>query len=437
MSMRHSSWAATPPMGWNSWDCYGAAVLEDEVRANAEYMAAKLRPLGWEYVVVDIQWYESGAESSKYRKYVPLEMDAWSRLVPAAKRFPSAGGGAGFEPLAAFVHGLGLKFGIHIMRGVPRQAVHAGAPILGSTATARDIAHLNSICPWNTDMYGVDPEADGAQAYYDSLFALYAGWGVDFIKVDDIAASRLYGSHQDEIALIRRAIDRCGRPIVLSLSPGPAPLDCAGNYARRANMWRVTDDFWDKWELLLDMFDRCERWYPLVGEGHWPDCDMLPLGHIGIRSTESGASDRRSRFTYEEQRTMMSLWSIFRSPLMMGGEMRDNDERTLSLLSNPEVIAVDQGGSRPRPMAIEGRPIGIRARPAIVWSSEGPEGSTYLALFNVGESPLEVRATWAELGLEGEKMVRDLWERRDLGRADGNVAAKLPPHGSALFKLSR
>ena len=169
-------------------------------------------------------------------------------------------------------------------------------------------------------------------------------------------------------------------------------------------MWRVTDDFWDKWELLLDMFRPApERWYPLVGAGALARLRYASPGHIGIRSTESGASDRRSRFTYEEQRTMMSLWSIFRSPLMMGGEMRDNDERTLSLLSNPEVIAVDQGGSRPRPMAIEGRPIGIRARPAIVWSSEGPEGSTYLALFNVGESPLEVRATWAELGLEGEE----------------------------------
>jgi hypothetical protein len=417
-------------MGWNSWDCYAAAVREDEVRANAEYMAAKLRPFGWEYIVVDIQWYESGAESSRYRKYVPLEMDAWSRLVPAANRFPTAAGGAGFKPLAAFVHGIGLKFGIHIMRGVPRQAAHAATPILGSSATARGIAHPNSICPWNTDMYGVDPEAEGAQAYYDSLFALYAEWGVDFVKVDDIAASRLYGSHQDEIVLIRRAIDRCGRPMVLSLSPGPTPLDCGGNYARRADMWRITDDFWDKWELLKDMFDRCERWYPLVGEGHWPDCDMLPLGHIGIRSFEVGASDRYTRFTRDEQRTMMSLWSIFRSPLMMGGEMRDNDEWTLSLLANPELLAVNQGGAKPRP-------VGIRARPEVVWASDGPEGSTYVALFNVGEAPLEVGATWAELEISGMRTVRDLWEREDAGQADGRVAATLPPHGSALLKLSR
>lgn len=427
--------AAKPPLGWNSWDCYGAAVREDEVRANADYMAANLKAFGWEYVVVDIQWSEPGAVSSRYRKYVSLEMDGWSRLVPAANRFPSGRGGAGFAPLAAYVHGLGLKFGIHIMRGVPRQAAHAATPVLGSAATARDIAHPNSICPWNTDMYGVDPEAEGAQAYYDSLFALYAEWGVDFVKVDDIGASRLYGSHRDELALIRRAIDRCGRPMALSLSPGPAPLENGGDYARSADMWRITDDFWDKWELLLDMFDRCERWYPFVGEGHWPDCDMLPLGHIGIRQVDGDGADRLTRFTRDEQRTMMSLWSVFRSPLFMGGELRDNDEWTLGLLTNPEVLAVGQGGSRPRPVSVGRR--GLRSRPGLAWTSDGPEGSAYVALFNLGEEAIEGGASWDELGLSGARSVRDLWDRRDLGSAEGRVSARLPPHGSALLRLSR
>src|SRR5690606_8397450 len=270
--------AQTPPMGWNSWDCYGAAVTEDEVRGNAEYMAKHLKDCGWEYVVVDIQWYEPGAVSSRYRPFVPLCMDDYSRLVPAENRFPSARGGRGFKPLADYVHSLGLKFGIHIMRGIPRQAVHNGGRIKGTNVTARDIAHTNSICPWNTDMYGVDASKEGAQAYYDSLFELYAEWGVDFVKVDDIAASRLYGSHLEEIRLIRRAIDRCGRPMVLSLSPGPAPLEHADFFAEHANMWRMTDDFWDKWPLLLDMFDRCKKWEGKSRPGAWPDCDMLPLG---------------------------------------------------------------------------------------------------------------------------------------------------------------
>jgi alpha-galactosidase len=433
--------APRPPMGWNSWDCYGAAVREEEVRANADYMAANLKPFGWEYVVVDIQWYEAGANSSRYRKYVPLEMDEYSRLLPAPNRFPSAAGGSGFKGLADYVHGLGLKFGIHMMRGVPRQAAHAATPILGSSATARDIAHPNSICPWNTDMYGVDAGAEGAQAYYDSIFELYASWGVDFVKVDDIADSKLYGApHLAEIALIREAMDRCGRPMVLSLSPGPAAPAQGGTLLRMANMWRITDDFWDKWDLLEDMFDRCERWYPLVGQGRWPDCDMLPLGRIGIRSvdgTGAGAgpsADRLTRFTPDEQRTMMTLWSIFRSPLMLGGELRDCDESTLELLANPEVLAVNQGGEEPRPVVARDSAAGKAG--SVVWTSSGPAGSTYLALFNLGESTAEVGVGLGELGLSGVRSVRDLWLRRDIGLTEDSAAVMLPRHGSALLKLS-
>ncbi len=415
-------------MGWNSWDCYGASVREDEVRANAEYMAAHLKDFGWQYVVVDIQWYEPGANSSVYRRYVPLEMDAWSRLVPAVNRFPSSEGGKGFKPLADFVHGLHLKFGIHIMRGIPRQAAHAGSPVLGSSSSAREIAHPNSICPWNTDMYGVDPTAPGAQAYYDSLFALYAEWGVDYVKVDDIAASRLYGSHPAEIAMIRSAIDACGRPIVLSLSPGPAPLELAQDFISKANLWRVTDDFWDRWELLLDMFDRCERWFPHRGPGHWPDCDMLPLGHIGIRSVDGGGSDRWTRFTRDEQQTMMTLWTIFRSPLMMGGELRDNDIWTLSLLTNPEVLNVNRDSRDNRPVARHGK--------SIIWAAKGDVKEVYVALFNVGDAPATVAASWAELGISGPRSVRDLWKREEAGRAEGVIERRLPPHGSALLRLS-
>jgi len=433
--MKHHEWADRPPMGWNSWDCYGAAVREEEIRANADYMAAHLASSGWQYIVVDIQWYEPGADSSRYRKYVPLEMDGYSRLIPAVNRFPSAAGGAGFKPLSDYVHALGLKFGIHIMRGIPRQAAHAGSPILGTTATARDVAHSNLICPWNTDMYGVDAEAEGAQAYYDSIFALYASWGVDFVKVDDIADSKLYGGpHLAEIALIRKAIDKCGRPIVLSLSPGPASVAQGGAFIGKANMWRITDDYWDKWELLEDMFDRCERWYPFVGEGHWPDCDMLPLGHIGIRSVDGGASDRRTRFTRDEQRTMLSLWSIFRSPLMMGGELRDNDEWTLDLLSNTEALEPNRLGRRPRPVVDRASAEGKAG--AIVWASEGPDGSTFIALFNLADKARHVGVSWGQLGLSGGKRVRDLWARADLANSCDRVELDLPLHGSALLSLS-
>jgi len=291
------------------------------------------------------------------------------------------------------------------------------------------------ICPWNTDMYGVDAEAEGAQAYYDSIFALYASWGVDFVKVDDIADSKLYGGpHLAEIALIRKAIDKCGRPIVLSLSPGPASVAQGGAFIGKANMWRITDDYWDKWELLEDMFDRCERWYPFVGEGHWPDCDMLPLGHIGIRSVDGGASDRRTRFTRDEQRTMLSLWSIFRSPLMMGGELRDNDEWTLDLLSNTEALEPNRLGRRPRPVVDRASAEGKAG--AIVWASEGPDGSTFIALFNLADKARHVGVSWGQLGLSGGKRVRDLWARADLANSCDRVELDLPLHGSALLSLS-
>jgi len=427
--LNHHSVAPTPPMGWNSWDCYGAAVTEKEVRANADYMAKHLKDFGWEYVVVDIQWYEPGAVSSQYRPFVPLEMDEYARLMPAVNRFPSAADGQGFKPLADYVHGLGLKFGIHIMRGIPRQAAHAATPIKGASATARDIAHPNSICPWNTDMYGVDASKEGAQAYYDSLFELYAQWGVDFVKVDDIAASRLYDTHLPEIAMIRAAIDRCGRPMTLSLSPGPAPLTHADFLEANANMWRMTDDFWDLWELLLDMFDRCEQWQGRTGPGHWPDCDMLPLGHIGIRSVDGGGADRWTRFTKNEQVTMMTLWTLFRSPLFFGGEMNDNDDWTLSLLTNRDVLAMHRDGTDAKLVSRNGD--------RIVWTSNGADGVRYVALFNTGDAPLQIGVELNALGLRGSAVsVFDMWASSELELVNERLELEVASHGARLVRLS-
>ncbi|MDQ0232562.1 glycoside hydrolase family 27 protein [Metabacillus malikii] len=424
--MTHQQFAVTPPMGWNSWDCYGATVTEEEVKGNAEYMAKYLKEYGWDYVVVDIQWYEPGAVSSVYRPFVPLEMDDYSRLIPATNRFPSAENGKGFKALGEYIHQLGLKFGIHIMRGIPRQAVHANTPILGTNIRARDIAHPNSICPWNTDMYGVDASKPGAQEYYNSLFNLYAEWGVDFIKVDDIAASRLYDIHVDEIKLIRNAIDQCGRDIVLSLSPGPAPLEFANVLKENANMWRMTDDFWDTWELLYGMFERCEKWSEHVAIGNWPDCDMLPLGHIGIRSVDGGGSDRYTRFTKDEQLTMMTLWSIFKSPLMFGGELRDNDKWTLSLLTNKEVLNMHRNSTQAKLI--------FREDDKIVWSTK-VEDTTYVALFNATDNVETVRVTFEQLQLQSPLNKLDVWKENEEGIIDKEMNEVIPAHGVKLIKL--
>ena len=332
--------ALTPPMGWNSYDYYDTAVTEDRVRANARVMADKLRDFGWEYVVVDIQWYAHKAGSMRDRfQYIPfgaVEMDEYGRLLPDPERFPSSAGGRGFGPLAEYVHSLGLKFGIHIMRGIPRSAAHAHTGIKGSALTADLAADPASVCRWNPDMYGLR-EGEAGQAYYDSIIGLYASWGVDFIKCDDICntdnleeySPRAYaGKH--EIEMLSRAIEKQGRPMVLSLSPGPALPDKAWHYKKHANMWRITDDFWDDWPLLKAMFYRCELWQDHVELGCWPDCDMLPLGRLG----KGFGEERATRFTRDEQRTMVTLWCLFGSPLMLGAELTKLDEWTLSLLTN-------------------------------------------------------------------------------------------------------
>ena len=332
--MNKDAFAPTPPMGWNSWDCYGASVTEEILLRNARYMAEKLRPFGWEYVVCDIQWSEPGADSKAYHDFAPLCMDEFGRLIPAPNRFPSSAGGKGFGPIADKIHAMGLKFGIHVMRGVPRQAAEKGLPVKGAPGvTARDIADARSVCAWNADMYGVRPGVPGAAEYYGSLLELYASWGVDFIKVDDICVR--WGEldskgepkyAESDVEYIARAIEKCGRPIVLSLSPGAARLDAGWHMSTRANMWRMTNDLWDNWSDVVNMFDR------------WPDCDMIPFGRLDVFDPAFGGSGRPTRLTADEQRTLMTLWCCFRSPLFIGCELTTMDDTAKELFTDRELL---------------------------------------------------------------------------------------------------
>ena len=378
------AWAPTPPMGWNSWDCYGPTVTEAEVRANADYMARNLKSSGWEYVVVDIRWYVGNDTAHGYNEKDPdWNLDAYGRFVPAANRFPSAAGGKGFRPLADYLHGKGLKFGIHIMRGVPVVAVQRRLPILGTKLTAADIYSKDGQAAWLHDMYTVKA-GPGAQEYYDSLFRLYAAWGLDFVKVDDL--SEPY--HQPEVEMIRRAIDKSGRKIVFSTSPGETPIAQARHVAAHANMWRTVGDFWDSWEQLKEHFEVCDRWAPHIRPGAYPDADMLPLGRLGIRA-ERG-DDRMSRFTHDEQYTLMTLWSIFRSPLMFGGDLPSNDKFTLSLLTNKNVLAMHHRSTRNRQL--------FRRGDLVAWTADDPAtGDKFLALFNAQDQEMAPasEAAWA------------------------------------------
>ena len=430
--MDKNAFAKTPPMGWNSWDCYGAAVNEEQLLGNAEYMAKHLKEFGWQYVVCDIQWYEPKAKDNDYNNFTELCMDEYSRLIPAENRFPSSKNGAGFKPIADKIHAMGLKFGIHIMRGIPRQAVHRNTKIMKDGKTARQIAHHFSVCPWNTDMYGIDPRLDGAQEYYDSIFELYASWGVDFVKVDDICVTEFRKwdnpySASAEVEMIRKAIDKTGREIVLSLSPGPAEISVADHLCENANMWRLTGDFWDDWNQLLGMFDRCKLWEDIVREGCWPDCDMLPLGRISKNGTCHGEQNRYTKFTLDEQKTLMTLWCIFRSPLMFGGEMRENDEWTLSLITNPEVLSVNQ-------FSHGGKEI-FRDSDFIIRKCFDEENNVIFAVFNVSDTEKSISVDFEKFGFDTDKTLRNLWKREDVCKTEKTMKFTVAPHSAELYKI--
>ena len=410
------------PMGWNSWDCYGAAVTEKEVRQNADFMAKHLKQYGWEYVVVDIQWYEPGATSHEYRPFADLCMDEYGRLIPAQNRFPSSEGGEGFAPLAEYIHSLGLKFGIHIMRGIPRQAVHQNLPVMGTDKTARDAARFNSICDWNPDMYGVTSD-DTGRAYYDSIFKLYAGWGVDFIKCDDIC--RELPHEEGELVMLSEALRNCGRDMVLSLSPGPALLEKAELYKRVANMWRITDDFWDDWNLLYAMFERAEKWSIHAGAGHYPDADMLPIGPI----KQDYDKNNRTAFTKDEQITMMTLWSIMRSPLMIGGEMTGFDDFTMRLITNEGILRMHRN-ARYAHLCFRREVLGNEF---IVWTAIDSEGGAYVAVFNAGDKDGRIEFPLEELEVSVTDIrVTELWSGQS-SEWKKELSVEVPGHGAKVF----
>lgn len=416
--------APFPPMGWNSYDYYNTLVNEEDVKKNAQYMAKNLKEFGWEYVVIDIQWSDpdAGSQNKNGIQYIPFSqfcIDEYSRQIPAPNRFPSSANGQGFKPLADYIHSLGLKFGIHIMRGIPRFAAHNHLPIKthdGSKITANMIANPYSSSRWNPDMYGLDATKAYAQDYYDSIFELYAEWGVDFVKVDDICNTNMFPSNpysaEKEIEMIASAIKNCGRQIVLSLSPGPAVIEKAHHYKRFANMWRITDDFWDDWQLLKGMFERCEVWQEHVGNGNWPDCDMLPMNVLGYgwsNMEDKNNKGWKSKFTLEETRTMITLWSIFRSPLMIGTDLPQLDKDSFELITNPEILAMNKNPNRAYQVSDSCHDN------VIFWvnelNSDEDNPSYYECIFNISEEAQTIKLNTSMAGLT----IRDLWARKDLG----------------------
>jgi alpha-galactosidase len=421
--------APTPPMGWNSWDSYGTTVGEDQAKSNARWMAENLKPFGWQYVVVDMEWFVIDPTPAGNSKTSHKTLDEFGRYTPALNRFPSAANGAGFKHLAEYVHAQGLKFGFHILQGIPKDAVEKNLPIAGSNFHALDAANTAKTCRFNPDNYDLQPNEAG-QAYYDSIAKLYAGWGADFIKVDCISGDPYKG---DEIRMLSNALQKTGRRIVLSLSDGPSPLEKGDEMSTYSQQWRISMDVWDIWHNdtrypkgLSDQFARAAMWSKFSKPGHWPDADMLPLGYLG--PAPGWGKARESRLSHDEQMTLFSLWCIFRSPLMMGGDLPPTDEWTKSILTNREVLAVDQTASASHQVsATDGQ---------IIWLADAPrKGEKFLAVFNTTEKAKMVSLSGPDLGLaDTGYAARDLWSHQDkpVGKT---VAATIPPHGCILYKL--
>jgi hypothetical protein len=422
--------APTPPMGWNSWDSYGLTVTEAQFRANVEVLAAQLKEFGWQYVVVDEGWYLENPETADVPGNLRYTMNAKGQYEPAVNRFPSAKDGVGFKGLSDVVHGDGLKFGIHIIRGIPKKTVMANMRIGTTKFRAAAAAETTDVCPWNPDNFGVKDGAAG-QAWYDALMKQYASWGVDYIKVDCIASHPYRG---DEIRMIHKAIGRSGREMVLSLSPGPTSLIHAEEVGKNAQMWRISNDVWDVWksdkdfpQSVMGQFTLLPVWAKYARAGNWPDADMLPMGQLRPAPGEGRA--RASRLTEDEQRTMVTLWAMARSPLFIGGNLTQMDDAMKVLLTNPGVIALDQHSVNGHPLEVDGD--------VVAWTAESTtDDARYLAVFNLGDTTVHIDKAFSQYGFVGraEYRVRDVWQRKEMGLLNA-FTVDLVPHGVVLLSL--
>jgi alpha-galactosidase len=446
--------AQRPPMGWNSWDAYGLTITEPAFRANVTVQKDKLLGHGWEYSVIDEGWFFENPQERDKPDTLRYAIDPYGRYVPVPARFPSAVPAGmqaaiksdavapgklnatiqntSFSGLAAWVHAQGLKFGIHIVRGIPRVSTERNLPIEGSAFHAQDVADETDMCPWDPTNWGVKDNAAG-QAWYDSLLRQYAAWGVDFLKVDCIA-DRPY--KESEIRMIRRAMDKAGRPMVLSLSPGPTNLSHAAEVSELSNMWRIADDHWDLWDSggkpfpqgTKDQFARLAAWNKYAKPGTWPDADMLPIGEL--RPVPGWGDPRTSRLTPTEVQTELTLWSIARSPMILGANLTLLDDATLRMLNNPFFVAVNQTATESAQVVHDGD--------LIIWRAKLPGGRVAVAIFNTGETALKVDRTFASVDpqLLGPRwLAYDVWQNLPLGKRT-SIDETLAPHACTLLMLT-
>ncbi|KAI4340680.1 hypothetical protein MLD38_025490 [Melastoma candidum] len=328
--------AATPPRGWNSYDSYGWIISEEDFLANAEAVAQKLSGSGYEYVVVDYLWYRKRQPGVTMHSRGFDNIDFWGRVVPDPDRWPSCRNGKGFTDIAQKVHDMGLKFGIHVMRGISTQAFDANSPIHDSIKGGAYIE-------------GGRQCLGAGRAFLRSLYSQYRDWGVDFVKHDCVFGDDF---SLDEITYVSQVLAELDRPIIYSLSPGThVTPEKARQINGLVNMYRITADDWDTWGDVEAHFDvtRDLNVAGLTGAAglmgkSWPDLDMLPLGWLTDPEAGEGPH-RQTRLTLDEQKTQMTLWAMAKSPLMFGGDMKNLDDTTLGIITNPTVLNINSFSS--------------------------------------------------------------------------------------------
>lgn len=404
----------TPPLGWNSWDSYGMYPTEKAMLANLEVMAKKLKPFGYTYFTLDAGWNKIKDADGKI---IGLSMDNNCRYIANKITFPN-----GIKGVADKAHSLGLKFGIHVMRGIPREAYKQNLPILGTANTACDIGDTTSTCTWNKDNYGVDMSKPGAQAYYNSYIGQLVSWGVDFIKADDITA------HPEEVQAVKNAIKRTGKKVVLSLSPGEgADIKNVSAY-NEGDMLRVTKDIWDNQLSAVRAFDAWKKWSEVQGRTFWLDMDMIPFGHLCLHNPDPGyltadnrkegeknvkGKERMSSFSKDEKYTFITLRALSASPLIMGGDLPTSDQFSFDLLTNKKMLACNQNGLVGKLLfAKDG--IEIWKTPAKNNSNKG-----WIGIFNSNREDGKVQIKLNDIALERQSVTLfDIWNNQGLEKLD-------------------
>lgn len=342
---QHSEERNAPFLGWNSYDCYGSHINEKYTNQNLDAFIQKLKPYGYEYFVLDAGWYrhydlKPGEEWPTDGDKAHLNIDEFGRFLPSDVLFPG-----GLLAIIEKAHNHDIKFGLHMMRGIPREAVKRNTQIKGTPYFAQDIADTSDICSWSTLMYGIDMDKPGAQEYYNSVLELLAGWGVDFIKYDDIVHK------PKEINAVVNALKKTGRKIALSISPGDDINPAYYETYQKADMIRISRDIWDLQEDIDISFERWEQIKPYADKGFWLDMDMIPFGHIRINyplthnKLSSGRGyERMDNFNYAQKKTFITQRAMSASPLFMGGALTSSPATVFEIITNEDMLACNQNG---------------------------------------------------------------------------------------------